>query len=164
MGVAFLQGWSCCKKRSTDFTDFLNIPVSGPISLQRFAHVIELHHGSTCLRYGLKKIVLSWVCINSGMHQGVAQSCQTGWTREGERRAAWRGKGVCCMLVSLVWWMSGCGWLPDVRWSRWRLLNPKNQWKDPRELLVVYNVYMLRLITAWISQVDMFFVLFLYWQ
>ena len=24
----FVQGWSCCKKRSTDFTDFLNIPVS----------------------------------------------------------------------------------------------------------------------------------------
>ena len=23
-----LKGWSCCKKRSTDFTEFLNIPVS----------------------------------------------------------------------------------------------------------------------------------------
>ena len=28
------QGWSCCKKRSTDFTEFLNFPVSCCVVMQ----------------------------------------------------------------------------------------------------------------------------------
>ena len=34
-----LKGWSCCPKRSTDFTEFLNIPVSFVKVFRRFLFV-----------------------------------------------------------------------------------------------------------------------------
>ncbi len=73
------QGWSCCKKRSTDFTDFLHIPVS-PLHASLICEVVKSScPGSTdvCLTHIIHLLHRKYSVALSFEHKLNSSTCSS---------------------------------------------------------------------------------------